>query len=226
MKIDPARMTKAQARGTYNVLVAEIRAVRNSTALLMWHKMNWHRVDAMPVSWHGCMDEEFDISLKALLESETGAHVEVNAQHFTEKESDMTSVYDETGSPSNALKVKDLAGSDVVLTIKGTDIAEFDETSKAGEAYKKKRVVLQFNETEKTMVLNVTNLNMVVSHYSDERDGWPGKKITLYPTTTPYNNETVDCMRIRPPATGKTVSQGLPGGDASVGHANQDIPQF
>lgn len=146
----------------------------------------------------------------------------------------MTSVYDETESVSNSLKAKDLGQSDVILTINSTEIAEFDEKNKDGIEYKKKRINLAFAETDKTLILNVTNLDMVVSHHGEDRAAWAGEKITLYPSTTPYNGENVACIRIRPPAAGANVSVGLPGaapehqtggmGEASLGHATQDIP--
>lgn len=141
----------------------------------------------------------------------------------------MTSVYDETETESNHLKAKDLAGSDVILTIASTSMDEFDQKNQKGEEYKKKKIILAFTETDKTLVLNAGNLDMVVSHHSEDRATWPGKKITLWPTTTPYGNDIVPCIRIRPPAAGENVSVGLPGqagsiSDASLGHVNQDIP--
>ena len=122
----------------------------------------------------------------------------------------MTSVYDETESESSSLKAKDLGGNDVILTIKATTIREFDEKTDDGQEYKKKRVDLAFNETDKTMVLNATNLDMVVSHYGEDRSSWPGQSLTFYPTTTRFGNDTVPCIRIRPPASGANVSKGLP----------------
>ena len=34
----------------------------------------------------------------------------------------------------------------------------------------------------------------------DDTTRWPGHAIELYPTTTKMKGETVDCIRIRPPA--------------------------
>lgn len=122
----------------------------------------------------------------------------------------MTSVYDETESESSALKCKDLQGSDVILTIASTDMKEFDEKADDGTEYVKKRIIVAFKETEKTMVLNATNLDSVVAHHGIDRITWAGKTITLYPTTTNFRGDQVPCMRIRPAARGSTVSQGLP----------------
>ena len=214
-------MTKAQARDTYANLVGEIRAVWNSTALLMWHKNNWCRVDAMPVSWHRGMNEEFDISLKALLESENGAAVEINTKCFpqtaTEKEPNME--LNQIFAASDTLAAEDLQGSDVVLTIKSVEIVEYED-----DGYKKKKPVLHFTETEKKLISNKTNSMVIGEHHGNDTDEWVGHKITLYPTHTSFNSKTVPCIRVRPPVTGKTVSQGLPGSEASLGHVNQDVP--
>jgi len=113
VKIDPARKPKAQSRDNYKVLVADMRSIMNSTALIKWWKNNADSVNALHVSWDKAINEEFNISLSALFAKETGAKVEVKetTQHFaaTEKEPGMTSVYDETESTSNTLKAKDLA---------------------------------------------------------------------------------------------------------------------
>lgn len=123
----------------------------------------------------------------------------------------MSSVYQETESESSSLKAKDLGDGDVLLTIQATSLKEFDEKSDDGDEYKKKRIVLAFSETDKTMVLNATNLDMVVLHHGEDRSQWPGKTITLYCATTKFRGDTVPCIRIRPPVSGAHVSRGLPG---------------
>ena len=122
----------------------------------------------------------------------------------------MTSVYEETESESSSLKAKDLGDSDVILTIQATVLKEYDEENDDGEKYKKKRVVLSFDETDKTMVLNATNLDMVVSHHGEDRSAWPGQSLTFYTTTTKFRGDMVPCIRIRPPVSGAKVSKGLP----------------
>ena len=63
---------KAQSRDDYKELVTQMRAVENSTALVNWRETNAHRVNILPPDWVKAMKEEFDISLKGLLEKETG----------------------------------------------------------------------------------------------------------------------------------------------------------
>ena len=72
-----ARKTKAEGRADYTILVAEMRSISNPTALEMWRKNNRDRVNILPVDWIIAMIEEWDISMKALLEHETGGVVEM-----------------------------------------------------------------------------------------------------------------------------------------------------
>jgi len=73
-----ARKTKAQGREDYKNLVTEMRSIRNSPALIMWRKNNRDRVNILPVDWIAAMIEEWEISMKALLEQETGGTVEIS----------------------------------------------------------------------------------------------------------------------------------------------------
>ena len=120
---------------------------------------------------------------------------------------------------SDTLAADDLQGSDVVLTVKSVEIVEFED-----DGYKKAKPVLRFTETEKSLISNKTNSLTIGEHHGSNTDGWVGQKITLYPTKTDFGGKVVPCIRVRPPATGKTVSQGLPGDEATVGHVNQDVP--
>lgn len=78
---------------------------------------------------------------------------------------------------SKYLKHQDLEGNDWVLTIKNVtreDIKDRDGTSK-------KKFILHFNEHEKGLVLNTTNMNTLYKLLmSDDSDHWTGKRITLY----------------------------------------------
>jgi len=78
---------------------------------------------------------------------------------------------------SRYLKHQDLEGNDWVVTIKNVtrdDIKDRDGTSK-------KKFILHFNEVDKGLVLNTTNMNMLYKLLlSDDSDDWTGKRITLY----------------------------------------------
>lgn len=109
---------------------------------------------------------------------------------------------------SDSLKAEDLDGSDVILTIASVEVKEFsDDDGKSS-----RKPVIHFEETDKTFVSNKTNSLMIAEHHGEDLDLWEGKQITLYPTKTDFGGKMVDCIRIRPPMTGKKVSKGLPGG--------------
>jgi len=107
--------------------------------------------------------------------------------------------------PSDYLAAGDLQGRDVTLTISRI---EHEELHRQGGGSEWKWVVY-FREMEsrhdkdarkpnKRLVLNKkTHLDALRSMYGTETNDWVGKRVTLYPTTTKFGRETVDCIRIR-----------------------------
>lgn len=65
---------------------------------------------------------------------------------------------------------------------------------------KNKKPLVYFRGKEKPLALNSTNAKTIASMYGNNTDDWIGKRVTLYPTTTNFGGETVDCIRIRPGA--------------------------
>src|SRR5262245_22649845 len=63
---------------------------------------------------------------------------------------------------------------------------------------KEKKAILHFREFPRPMVCNVTNAKAIAGMYGVHVEKWIGKRITLYPTTTTFGSETVDCIRVRP----------------------------
>ena len=62
-----------------------------------------------------------------------------------------------------------------------------------------KKPVLYFKGTEKGLALNITGARVIAGMYGGfDADKWLNKRITLYPTTTTFGSQTVDCIRIRP----------------------------
>ena len=88
----------------------------------------------------------------------------------------------------DSLKAADLAGKDCRVTISGYEVVDFDEG---------KKIVLSFNKTDRTFVLNKTNGNTIADMYSQEMDNWIGKPITLFPTQTDFQGKAVACIRVR-----------------------------
>ena len=95
--------------------------------------------------------------------------------------------------PSEYIGAADLKGRDVTLTISRVELADL---RLVGGATKRKPVV-HFDKTEKKLVLNKTNAALVASQHGGKCEGWTGKKITLYPTTTKCKGQTVPCVRVR-----------------------------
>ncbi len=96
--------------------------------------------------------------------------------------------------PSKHLKVADLGGKPVRLKI-----ASVNEGEKIGDDIKP---VISFEGTSKTLVLNITNANLIVlALKTKETNDWPGQVIELYPDMTQYQGRLVDCIRVRAPTS-------------------------
>ena len=118
----------------------------------------------------------------------------------------------------NSLKAADLKGKDVTLTIAGYTVQEFDETGQHGP-YKAKKIVLTFDGTDKTFVVNKINGYTIAEQMGiDDPDYWAGGKVTLFQTKTTFGSEMVDCIRVKDasapvttagPKTGE-VDSGIP----------------
>lgn len=90
----------------------------------------------------------------------------------------------------------DLEGRDVTVTIErvtgGTLVGTGGKSNKKPVLYFKGR-------PEKGLALNITNAKIIAGLYGGfDSEKWVGKRITLYPTTTTFGSQTVECIRIRP----------------------------
>jgi hypothetical protein len=94
--------------------------------------------------------------------------------------------------PGRFLKADMLKGMKVTLTIKNIDIEEL-----VGEKNKAEpKVVVSFAERPFDYVLPKTNGFCLKRMFGNDPHLWIGKKITIYPTTTKFGREDVDCIRI------------------------------
>jgi hypothetical protein len=99
--------------------------------------------------------------------------------------------------PSKYLKAADLNRKPITVTIESATL----ETLKTLEGKEQTKTILSFKGAKKTLPLNATNWDAVAAATGeDDSDRWPGHAIEIYPTTTPMQGKTVDCIRIRPPA--------------------------
>ena len=89
----------------------------------------------------------------------------------------------------------DLEGKDVTVVIESVKGGTLVGTG--GKSNKKP--VLRFKGKEKALALNITNARVIAGLYGGfDAELWINKSITLYPTTTTFGAQTVDCIRVRP----------------------------
>lgn len=98
--------------------------------------------------------------------------------------------------PSNYLKASDLHGSTPTVTMSHVTSEQMGDDRK---------LVLYFQGKEKGMVLNKTNANNIASIYGPETDDWQGKKIMLAVAWVDFQGRSVEALRVRPPANGKSA---------------------
>jgi hypothetical protein len=88
----------------------------------------------------------------------------------------------------------DLEGKAVVVKIR--DVKAGELTAQGGR--KSKKPVVYFDGKEKGLALNKTNARAIANLYGNDTDKWIGQRITLYPTTTMFGAENVECVRVKP----------------------------
>jgi len=120
---------------------------------------------------------------------------------------DVRSMYDK-----EFLYAYDLQGRDVTVVI--TRVTQGKLVGTGGKSSKKP--VLYFKGKEKGLGLCITNARTIAAIYGGfDAEKWIGKAITLFPTTTQFGGQTVDCIRIRP---------AKPGRDAKIDDKPVDVP--
>lgn len=98
--------------------------------------------------------------------------------------------------PGDYLGAWSLNGDDRILTIKNAG----REIVTGANGKKEELLVIHWQENELPMVCNRTNAKTIAKLYSPYLEDWRGKKIQLFPTTTRFGGEIVECLRIRPTA--------------------------
>lgn len=118
--------------------------------------------------------------------------------------------------PSRYVSAEDLKGKDVIVTIKAIRKKTLPSNDGGEELVR----LIEFRESSKQWILNVTNQNTIGDLYGDKAEDWLGKRITLFPTTCQCYGATVSCVRVRSekPKTGDTGPK-LPEPD------KEDMPQ-
>ena len=96
--------------------------------------------------------------------------------------------------PSKYLRAADLKGKDVALVV--ASVSREDIQMIGGK--KEPRVIVRFERTEKMFVANRTNAKTIKAAFGPYTVNWIGKTIVLYPTTTKFGRDDVECIRVRP----------------------------
>lgn len=105
----------------------------------------------------------------------------------------------------------DLQGRDVTVEI--VKVTGGTLVGTGGKSNKKP--VIFFKGSEKGLALNITNARTIAGLYGNsfKSEDWIGKRITLYPTTTTFGAQTVECIRVRnaiPKGKAETVRDDVP----------------
>jgi len=105
--------------------------------------------------------------------------------------------------PKKFLKVEDLGGRKVKVTIDRVEMEEVGDDEKP---------VAYFEEDSvKPLVLNVTNWSMIEEITGvDDTDVWSGATVVLYPDKTTYQGKRVPCIRIRGPEAADSIRKSKP----------------
>lgn len=102
-------------------------------------------------------------------------------------------VNDFYATESKWLKAGDLRTPDnkpikAKLTIERTELVEFKDNTK--------KIGIFFRGKEKGLVLNKTNAALVAEQHGQNTNDWTDKEISIYPTTTDFGGERVECIRV------------------------------
>jgi hypothetical protein len=92
------------------------------------------------------------------------------------------------------LRAWDLGGQELTVTIEKVEAGTIDTVSDGP----KRMPFVYFKGIAKPLGINKTNGRSIAAMYGRDVTKWAGKRITLYPTTTPYQGEEKDCIRVRP----------------------------
>ena len=93
--------------------------------------------------------------------------------------------------PNRFLHADQLQGKKFTLTVADIKIEELE-----GEKGVAAKVVVYFKETQKHYVMPKTNGFCFKRMFGGDPNGWIGKRVTWFPTTTKFGRETVDCIRV------------------------------
>jgi hypothetical protein len=93
--------------------------------------------------------------------------------------------------PGRFLKAALLDGKDWTVTIAKVRLEEMEKDDGGKEV----KGIVGFSDAKKEWVLNRTNATCLAAMFGRDTDGWIGKRVTLFPTTTGPKHDP--CIRVR-----------------------------
>ena len=96
--------------------------------------------------------------------------------------------------PSQWLKASDFDDGPQILTVHEVTREEIGQGKKRAE-----KTIVYFEETQKGLVLNVTNGRCIADSYGPRSENWIGGQVELFGTKVPFGSEMVDGIRLRIP---------------------------
>lgn len=123
---------------------------------------------------------------------------------------------------TDMLFAHDLGGREVTVEIAKVYAGEL--MGEKGRKTRKPFLVFAGKSGEKKLALNKTNGKTVAKLYGTDTDKWIGKRVTLYPTTTDFGGETVDCIRIKPTVPKSSAQKPVETKPADIDQDGDDVP--
>lgn len=110
----------------------------------------------------------------------------------------MASIHD--AFPSDFLKVEDLQGKNVPVTIASAKIDDIGQGQN-----RERKIIISLVGKSKKFVCNKTNAKVIAGLYGDQIEGWANQRITLCPREVEFQGNMVMALRVSlvaPPAAG------------------------
>ncbi len=114
-------------------------------------------------------------------------------------------------SNSDYMKAEDIGTNMWTMTIASADLKEFDNGDR--------KIVLQFEDFDKSLPLNVTNARAIADLYGGDTDKWSGRQIMLFTMPVDYQGKMVQAVRVRAPQQ-QTRPQSRSGNGGSFNERN------
>ena len=86
------------------------------------------------------------------------------------------------------LKASDLGNQSWTYIMGAVEPIKYDDGTK---------LLIHFQDTDKKFVANKTNAEMIKAMFGPETDHWFGRRLTIFPTTTPFQGNMVPCIRVQ-----------------------------